>query len=261
VLIDWFTVGAQIVNFLILVFLLKHFLYDRVLQAMDKREERIQNRMEEARNKEQEAEEEAETLREKRLELENDREDILAEAREEADKERKRLAREARDQVEAMRLEWQKSLAREKASFTRELRRMAAEEVYSVCRRALKDLAGAGVDEAMAHAFLERLSGLEQEDRDAVIKAARDNGGRVTVRSSFEMPAEMKKKVRRKLREQLGDKLGVDYETAEDSLPGLEIRMKGRKLAWGLEEYLGDLEERAREALEAEAAEEERENA
>jgi len=40
-LIDWFTVGAQIVNFLILVWLLQHFLYKPILNAIDAREKRI----------------------------------------------------------------------------------------------------------------------------------------------------------------------------------------------------------------------------
>jgi F-type H+-transporting ATPase subunit b len=40
-LIDWFTVAAQIVNFLILVWLLKHFLYKPILDAIDAREKRI----------------------------------------------------------------------------------------------------------------------------------------------------------------------------------------------------------------------------
>ena len=59
-LINWFTVVAQIVNFLILVFLLKYFLYDRVIRAMDQREQRIQQRLQEAEEKKQEAEQEAE---------------------------------------------------------------------------------------------------------------------------------------------------------------------------------------------------------
>ena len=41
-LIDWFTVGAQVLNFLILVWLLKRFLYKPVLAAVDGREQRIQ---------------------------------------------------------------------------------------------------------------------------------------------------------------------------------------------------------------------------
>ena len=40
-LIDWFTVVAQVVNFLILVWLLKRFLYKPILDAIDAREKRI----------------------------------------------------------------------------------------------------------------------------------------------------------------------------------------------------------------------------
>jgi F-type H+-transporting ATPase subunit b len=37
-LIDWFTVGAQALNFLILVWLMKRFLYQPILNAIDARE-------------------------------------------------------------------------------------------------------------------------------------------------------------------------------------------------------------------------------
>ena len=40
-LIDWFTVGAQALNFLILVWLMKRFLYKPILHAIDEREKRI----------------------------------------------------------------------------------------------------------------------------------------------------------------------------------------------------------------------------
>ena len=44
-LIDWFTVVAQIVNFLVLVALMKHFLYGRLLRAIDEREAGIAARL------------------------------------------------------------------------------------------------------------------------------------------------------------------------------------------------------------------------
>ncbi len=40
-LINWFTVGAQAINFLILVWLLKRFLYKPILHAIDEREKGI----------------------------------------------------------------------------------------------------------------------------------------------------------------------------------------------------------------------------
>ena len=41
--IDWFTFVAQIINFLILVALLKYFLYGRLVAAMDQRQQDILN--------------------------------------------------------------------------------------------------------------------------------------------------------------------------------------------------------------------------
>ena len=40
-LIDWFTVAAQALNFLILLWLMKRFLYAPILHAIDAREQRI----------------------------------------------------------------------------------------------------------------------------------------------------------------------------------------------------------------------------
>ena len=40
-LIDWFTVGAQLLNFVILVWLMKRFLYQPVLDAIAAREQKI----------------------------------------------------------------------------------------------------------------------------------------------------------------------------------------------------------------------------
>jgi len=67
--IDWFTVVAQIVNFLILVGLLKKFLYGPIIRAMDDRERRIASRLEEANARERQAQEEVQSYRQKREDL------------------------------------------------------------------------------------------------------------------------------------------------------------------------------------------------
>ena len=47
-LIDWFTVGAQALNFIVLVWLMKRFLYRPVLDAIAAREQRIAQQLAEA---------------------------------------------------------------------------------------------------------------------------------------------------------------------------------------------------------------------
>jgi F-type H+-transporting ATPase subunit b len=54
-LIDWFTVGAQAINFIILVWLLKRFLYKPILDAVDAREKRVATELADADAKKAEA--------------------------------------------------------------------------------------------------------------------------------------------------------------------------------------------------------------
>jgi F-type H+-transporting ATPase subunit b len=54
-LIDWFTVVAQAVNFLILVWLMKRYLYQPILKALDAREQRIAAELADADAKKAEA--------------------------------------------------------------------------------------------------------------------------------------------------------------------------------------------------------------
>ena len=62
-LINWFTVAAQVVNFLILLYLLKRFLYRPILGAMEERERRIASAMEEATKAEEAARQKARPLK------------------------------------------------------------------------------------------------------------------------------------------------------------------------------------------------------
>ena len=54
-LINWFTVCAQAINFLILVWLLKRFLYKPILHAIDEREKGIAAQLADAEAKKAEA--------------------------------------------------------------------------------------------------------------------------------------------------------------------------------------------------------------
>jgi hypothetical protein len=87
-LIDWFTVGAQVINFLVLVWLLKRFLYRPILDAIDAREQRIAAELADADAKRAEAKQERETFQHKNEEFDEQRAALLAQATDEAKTER-----------------------------------------------------------------------------------------------------------------------------------------------------------------------------
>jgi len=255
VLINWFTVIAQIVNFLILVVLLKYLLYNRIVKAMDERKGKIQLRLKEAEEKEEAAEREAESLRQKNREFDEKREKMLAQAKEEAEVRRKELTQEARHAVTNLRSVWQEAIQREKESFVQDLRKMAATQVYALARKAFEDLADAELGERMVEVFLERIQKMKKGEREALAASIKDAGGEVVIRSAFEISPEMRKKMTGALHRHLTDEIKAHYEIASELIVGIELKTSGRKIAWNLEHYLDTMEEAALRAFEQEAGE------
>ncbi|UCG67000.1 MAG: F0F1 ATP synthase subunit B [Deltaproteobacteria bacterium] len=252
-LINWFTVIAQIVNFLILVFLLKYFLYDRVIRAMDQREQKIQQRLQEAEEKKQEAEQEARSYLEKNRDFDAKREEMLAQAKNEADARRKELTEKARLAVNNLRSVWLETIQRDKKSFVQDLRKMAGNQVYTIARKAFRDLADEDVEEKTINAFLVHLKGMSKKTREALATSIKESKNEVIVRSAFEIPAKMREKITGALHREIADGIQVRYEPALDLIMGIELKTRGRKIAWSLQDYLDTLEEHALQALETEA--------
>jgi len=243
VLIDWFTVIAQIINFLILVALLKYFLYDRITRAMEEREAKIRARLTDAEGKSQDAEEKAQQYHQKLEDLEATRKEKLSEIKEEAEKKRKELLQNARRDSEALHKRWQESLRREEDAFMQELRRTTARQIYAVVRRAMKDLADRDLQQKVVDTFVRRLQELEKDQRKELKKALQEDESDMIITSSFDLPSRTRSKLTRVLHEQIGKDAGVTYETSSDISLGIQLKVPGKKLGWSLETYLEKLEQ------------------
>ena len=112
-LIDGFTVGAQVLNFLILVWLMKRFLYQPILDAIDAREQRIAAELADAAAKQAEAQQERNAFQRKNAEFDQQRALLLNQATDAARAERERLLDEARQVALALRTQQQDALRNE----------------------------------------------------------------------------------------------------------------------------------------------------
>lgn len=254
--IDAVTVIAQIVNFLILLWLLKRFLYGPIIQAMEERRERIAGEMDEARKREAQAEEEARRHREERRRLEQRRDELMQQAREEADRRRRELIDQAREEVEEIERRWHENLRDERDAFIREIRLRMGREVCTVARHALRDLANRELQVQVVSLFIERVEHLDEQRRRELRDALADAEDGATVISAFELSAGQQKDLSGAIRELLGDRGGLTFRTSADLLCGVELNVAGQKIAWSVDSYLAALEESVVEALEREAAEE-----
>ncbi|PLW82432.1 ATP synthase F0 subunit B [Kineobactrum sediminis] len=232
--IDWITVTAQIINFLILVWLLQHFLYQPITNAMQRREEHIAERLEEAEKREQEADQRAQDYREKSERLEQDTEQIQQRAEREADRKKKELLNEAREEVSKTRSNWQTQVRDEKEDFLNNLRHQTTDTVAIVARKALGDLADSALEEQIVQSFIARLQSLDEKSRKSIVK----EGEKVTISSAFELDSSVRGKLTRAVHKHLEEHLEVDYRQSPELLCGVELSSGGTSLGWNLANYL-----------------------
>jgi F-type H+-transporting ATPase subunit b len=241
--LDWFTMVAQIANFLILVALLKRFLYGPIIRAMDAREAHIATRVQAAGNQLLEAECQAAHYNEQLQTLNQTREAILHQAEEDAESQRQRLLDQARQDVQQLQVRWRQTLQQEQISWLQELRRQAGLQVVTVARHAVEDLAHMELERAITQVFLDRLRALDDEARHAFTAAGGDRPLQVVIRSAFPVPVDVQQTLRQAVREHLADNAQVQFATAPTLLCGIELEAKGQQLAWHMAHYMDRLEE------------------
>jgi F-type H+-transporting ATPase subunit b len=240
--IDYFTTLAQMVNFLILVLLLKHLLYAPVLKLMDERERVIVSRLDEVEMKKRAAEEEAESYRKKKHEISAEHEELLIKAKEDAKNFRADLEKKAKAEVERSRAEWYGAVESSKKAFLDDLRERTGRQVYAISRRVLRDLADEPLERQMIRTFVERLEEMDDSEREAFKEFYKYPEGIVLVRSAFEIPGDFQEKIKEVLRDQTGTEVRVHFEIDEDLISGMEISARNAEISWSIAGYLDSLE-------------------
>lgn len=241
--IDWITVIAQIVNFLVLVWLLKRFLYRPVLDGIDAREARITQRMNAADEAQKEASAAKAMYQEKQTQLLLERDTMVEQALNATETQRDSLLADARKKLEREQKDWHRYLEEERNKFTAQLQRAGEKTLLELTRKALRDLADQDLEESIVRHVTARLPPIVDDLR----QAAGDATDAVAV---TQQP--LSDKARAQLREDLERLLpgiALRFETDLQQSPGLILRIGGAQLAWTIDSYTDGFEDLLTERL------------
>jgi F-type H+-transporting ATPase subunit b len=248
-LIDWFTVVAQALNFLVLVWLMKRFLYQPILHAIDEREKRVAKELSDADAKKAEAQKEHDKFDHKNSEFDQQRAALLSEATAEAQTERQRLLDEARKAAAALSSKQQEALRNEAKTLHQEIARRTQQEVFAITRKALADLATTSLEERMGEVFTRRLREMDGKAKEGLGQALKTAADPALVRSRFDLPAEPRAAIQNALNETFSADVRLRFETAPDSIGGIELTSNGQKVGWSIADYLDSMEKVVEELL------------
>lgn len=161
----------QTANFLVLVWLLRRFLWRPVLGAVDRRRQEAQHTLAEAEAAKHAAATLQESLTRARADNAAERDVMLAQARADADAAGRELIARARSDAESAMRAAREDIGRERALATSELHERAAELGVALARRLLEQASATGVTPRLLDEALAALPDLGAAHRVAVITA------------------------------------------------------------------------------------------
>ena len=241
--IDWFTVVAQAINFIVLLWLMKRFLYKPILHAIDEREKRITEELANADTKKAEAKKQKEEYDRKNEELEGKSAAFLKKAQDEGQAEKARLLKEARDEADALSAKRRAALIEDEKASLEAIRRRTQDEVLAITRKLLADLAGASLEEQAVGVFNQRLRGLDEAEIKTLKSALKTQPGTVAVRTGLDISPKLRTSTEASIKKVIGSETNVAFETAPELISGIELNVNGQKVAWSVADYLSSMEE------------------
>ncbi|MDR0361628.1 MAG: F0F1 ATP synthase subunit delta [Planctomycetota bacterium] len=240
-LIDWFTVIAQAINFLVLMWLLKRFLYKPVLNAIDAREAHIVETVQDAEEQKRTAEAEREAFAKKNEDFDRQRAEFIAQAREEAKAAGERLLEKERATVDAIREKWRSALADEQERFGDETLRRIQNEVFAIVRQVFRDLVDTSLETRMIEVFGHRLRLATEAPDGKLAGVLRTAPKAVRVKSAFALTPTQQASLRQTLSEAFTADVDAHFQTEPDLIGGIELIIDGQRVVWTVEDYLAKL--------------------
>ena len=241
--INWFTVVAQAINFVVLVWLLKRFLYKPILKAIDAREKNIASQLKEAEDKKAAAVKEQDDFRKKNEDFDRLKKGLTDKAVADANAERDKLTEGVKKDAGILRAGLEKAVQEQQESQNDEIAQKTKQEVFSITRKALTDIASISLEEQSVNSFIRRLDTAKQEEKKQFIDAFSSNANTILIRSAFDLPPKQQEDLTNAVDKVLNAKTLLQFKTTPELISGIELTTNGYKLAWSFSEYLHSLDQ------------------
>jgi F-type H+-transporting ATPase subunit b len=230
------TFVLEIFNFLVLVWILKRFLYKPVLDVIAKRRAGIENQLDEARQLHEEADKLKAEYENRLASRDKERQQARDALAQELDAERSQQMTALKKTLAKEREKAQVAESRRRAETAREIEHHALQQGAQFATRLLSQAAGPELEARLVELLLDGLANLSEERITALKTQWGEPPESIRVASAFPLSAEQQKQIEKALMETTGLETPVAYEQESKLLAGLRITIG----AWVLHANLQD---------------------
>ena len=234
--LNWSTFILEILNFLVLLWILKHFLYQPVLQMIAHRQSTIQQSMADAQ-KMQDAAQAAQQQYQNRLQdWQQERDQARTALRTEIGVERTKLLRTLQVELEKEREKTHVLIEKEQQETLLKLEATAMAQGAQFAARLLQAFANPALESQLVEFTLQQLAAMNAEQRNAIGSAANGLVTDIQVGSAFQLSEEHRQQLEKAIKTVTGLTAPVQFSRDSALLAGLRITLG----AWVLKANLQD---------------------
>lgn len=216
--IDWWTLGLQTINFVVLVWILAHYLFRPVSRIIAERQNAAQSVLDQARAMRDQARSAQQAVEAEREATAARRASLIASAEDEAEAEKSRLLDAARADVERLRTAARAELDQMRTTEERALADQASLLAADIAERLLARLP----DTARIDGFIEGLASAVADLPDAS-RAGIGAEGPVRLRAARALTEQERTRLAQQLRDVLNREVDITIEVDPTLLAGLEL--------------------------------------
>jgi F-type H+-transporting ATPase subunit b len=236
--LDWTTFALEIINFLVLVWLLKRFLYKPVLNAIADRKASVQNTLSEADKLRKDAQTLREEYEHRQADWRQEKETVRSRMLEEVNAERVRLLAELQSSLEQEREKAKVLEERRLRELTRQVEETAVAQGGLFAARLLARLASPELEARLVELVLEDLGRLSDERRQAIRSACAKTVAPVIVSSAHLLSQRQRESLTEAVQLLLGRNVACEWREDAQLLAGIRLSLGPWMLGANLQDEL-----------------------
>lgn len=242
-MIDWFIVSAQIINFLILVYLLKKFLFRPIIEAIDNRKKEIEESIHSAEAREKKAQILLDEYEQKKKVLENTEKKIVDEVQKKASE----LWREKKEKIDADLKELRESGVEKINKDQEKFKDYTIEKlrclVFELSGRVLAELSDNEIEGLMIEKFLNYI-----EKESPKINGRMKSASEGIISTAFALTQEQKNQFLETLKP-LAPEAKLTFQIEKKNIGGVDLLIGGYQLSWNISDTLFSLDKTITQAI------------
>lgn len=242
--IDWITFVAEIINLMVLVWLLKRFLYAPINNIIQKRQAEIDAQIKSADTLHRQAQSELQVLESEKHAFEESLQIKQNDLTKKLSEERQKTLAKIKQEAGQLKHQLQSEIKLQNENLKLELEQFISHDFLRIAGQIITDLTDATPMERVLNLFYKKLVDLNKVEKTKIVKIIK-NQSVIVVNSSETLSERHQYDMSRFLRSyfEISPKTKIIYQVSSSLILGVEIRIQDIGIDWTVKNYLNELEQ------------------